>query len=39
MIFNKAELAAVEREEAQKYAWTEPAFRAVYETDPHVDAN
>ena len=31
MIFNKAELTAVEREEAQRYAWTEPAFRAVYE--------
>ena len=31
MIFGKAELVAVEREEAQKYAWTEPAFRAVYE--------
>jgi lysophospholipase L1-like esterase len=30
-VFNKTELTAVEREEAQKYAWTEPAFRAVYE--------
>ena len=35
-IFTKAELTAVEREEAQKYAWTEPAFRAVYEQDPHI---
>ena len=26
IIFSKAELTAVEREEAQKYAWTEPAF-------------
>ena len=31
MIFNKPELTAVERDEAQKYAWTEPAFRTVYE--------
>jgi lysophospholipase L1-like esterase len=30
-IFSKAALTAVERDEAQKYAWTEPAFRAVYE--------
>jgi lysophospholipase L1-like esterase len=30
-IFNKTELTAAERDEAQKYAWTEPAFRAVYE--------
>jgi lysophospholipase L1-like esterase len=30
-IFNKAELTAVEREEAERYAWTETAFRAVYE--------
>jgi hypothetical protein len=30
-IFTKAELADVEREEAVRYAWTEPAFRAVYE--------
>jgi lysophospholipase L1-like esterase len=30
-IFNKTELTAVERDEAQKYAWLEPAFRAVYE--------
>jgi lysophospholipase L1-like esterase len=29
-IFNKTELTAVERDEAQKYAWTEPAFRMVY---------
>ena len=32
----KAKLTVVEREEAEKYAWTEPAFRAVYEQDPHV---
>ena len=31
IIFIKAKLTAVEREEAQKYAWTEPAFRAVNE--------
>ena len=31
-IFNKTELTAAERDEAQKFAWTEPAFRAVYET-------
>ena len=40
-VFNKAELTAVEREEAQKYAWTEPAFRAVYEkirTSPGLKA-
>jgi lysophospholipase L1-like esterase len=42
-IFSKAALTAVEREEAQKYAWTEPAFRAVYEKirmspDLHDDA-
>ena len=30
-IFMKAKLTPVEREEAQKYAWTEPAFRAVNE--------
>ena len=30
-IFNKTALTEVEREEAQKYAWTEPAFRTVYE--------
>jgi lysophospholipase L1-like esterase len=29
-IFNKNELTAVERDEAQKYAWIEPAFRVVY---------
>jgi lysophospholipase L1-like esterase len=30
-IFDKTELTAVELEEAKKFAWTEPAFRAVYE--------
>jgi lysophospholipase L1-like esterase len=30
-IFNKPELTAAERDEAQKYAWTEPTFRTVYE--------
>ncbi len=30
-IFMKASLTPAEREEAQKYAWTEPAFRAVNE--------
>jgi lysophospholipase L1-like esterase len=42
VIFTKAELAAVEREEAQRYAWTEPAFRAVYEqirTSPKLNAD
>ncbi len=29
-IFNKNELTPVERDEAQKYAWIEPAFRIVY---------
>jgi lysophospholipase L1-like esterase len=31
MIFNKKELTAVERDEAQRYAWIEPAFRMVSE--------
>jgi lysophospholipase L1-like esterase len=31
IIFTKAQLTAVEREEGQKYAWTEAAFRAVYQ--------
>jgi lysophospholipase L1-like esterase len=30
-IFNKTALTAAERDEARKYAWTEPAFRKVYE--------
>ena len=30
-IFNKTRLTAAERDEAQRYAWTEPAFRTVYE--------
>jgi hypothetical protein len=30
-IFTKPALVPVEREEAQRYAWTEPMFRAVYE--------
>jgi hypothetical protein len=30
-VFNKTELTDLERGEAQKYAWTEPMFRAVYE--------
>jgi lysophospholipase L1-like esterase len=30
-IFNKTTLTAVERDESQKYAWTERAFRTVYE--------
>ncbi len=31
IIFTKPELTSAERAEAQKYAWTEPAFRAVYD--------
>jgi lysophospholipase L1-like esterase len=41
-IFTKSKLVAVEREEAQRYAWTEPAFRAVYEqirTSPNLNAD
>ncbi len=30
-IFDKVELTAVERDEALKYAWTEPAFQMVYQ--------
>jgi lysophospholipase L1-like esterase len=31
IIFTKRAMVQVEREEAQKYAWTEPMFRAVFE--------
>ncbi len=30
-IFNKTHLTAAERDEAREFAWTEPAFRMVYE--------
>ena len=30
-IFNKTELTTVERDEARRYSWIEPAFRTVYE--------
>ena len=38
VVFTKGALTAVEREEAQKYAWAEPAFRAVYEKIRASDA-
>ena len=42
IIFTKPALAQVEREEAQRYAWTERMFRAVYDriqTSPELKAD